>query len=115
VLVTIADPDLSRALNAQVLLVETWRDAANEVMMLLELLRTAASTLADVVALGLIVLAASPAARSALVLRYRRVSLVARGLREDGSEVAAAHDHPSEVTCLEVQEVHVAALVKASR
>jgi hypothetical protein len=115
VLLTIADPDLSRALNAQVLLVETWRDAAKEVMMLLELLQNAASTLADVVALGLIVLAASPAARSALVLRYRRVSLVARGLRDDGSEVAAAQDHAAEVTCLEVQEVHVAALVEASR
>lgn len=110
-----ADPDLSQALCVHALLVETWRDATREVMTLLQVLHTAAPTLADVLALGLIALAASPATRSALVLRYRRVSLVARGLREDGSEVHAAHNHPQEVVRLEVQEIHVAALVKAAR
>ena len=114
-LVTVADPDLSQALCVHALLVETWRDAAREVMTLLQVLHTAAPTLADVLALGLIALAASPATRSALVLRYRRVSLVARGLREDGSEVHAAHDHPQEVVRLEVQQIHVAALAEAAR
>lgn len=114
VLVTVADPDLSQALCVHAVLMETWQDAAREVMMLLQLLHTAAPTLADVVALGLIALAASPATRSALVLQYRRVSVVARGLREDGSEVEAAHDHPMEVTHLEVQEIQVAALAKAA-
>ncbi|MFC7279219.1 hypothetical protein ACFQS1_35105 [Paractinoplanes rhizophilus] len=113
-LVTVPDPGLSQVLESDGMILDRWRDAANDVMVLLQLLlHTAARTLAEVLALGLIVLAASPAARSALILQYRRVSLVVLGRRADGSEVTAAQDHPEEVTHLEVHGVRVAALAQA--
>ena len=114
-LLTVADPDLARVLCAQALLVETWRDAAREVMMLLQVLRSARPTLADVIAVGMVVLTASPVTRSAIVLTYRRVSLVALGLREDGSVVQAAPDHAEEVSCLEIQSLQLAPAVQAAR
>jgi hypothetical protein len=114
VLVTVVDPALLQALCSQTVLAETWHDAAREVMMLLHVLRTARPTLADVVAVGMVVLTASPATRSAIVLSYRRASLVARGLREDGSVVQAAEEHAEEVTCLEIQTLRVALVAKAA-
>jgi hypothetical protein len=116
VLVTVSEPGLAAVLSSQYLLFETWRDAAREVMVLLQVLRTAAPTLADVLAVGLIVLAAAPATRSVLVLQYRRATFTVLGRRADGTEVPSSmQECLREITQVEVREVRVTDPVLAAR
>lgn len=103
---TVPDHGLAELLASQGLLLQTWHDAARDVMMLLHILCTAMPTLADVLAVGLVVLA--PAATgSVLVLHHRRATLTAIARRDDGSEVAAPQDCLREITRLEVRDVCV--------
>jgi hypothetical protein len=106
VFVTIPDAGLSELLASQTLLVKAWPDTAREVMVLLQVLRSAMPTLADALAIGLIALAAPTAAMSGVELRHRRATLTAVGLRTDGSTVQAPHSHLSEITGLQVRDVH---------
>jgi hypothetical protein len=116
VLVTVSDPALAALLSSHGLLLETWGEAAREVMVLLQILRTAAPTLADVLAVGLIVLAVAPATRAVLILQYKRASFTVLGRRTDGTEVSSgAQDCLGEITRLEVREAHVTAPALATR
>jgi len=116
VLLTVPDRGLAELLSSQSLLLQTWHDAAHDVMMLIHILRTAMPTLADVLAVGLIVLT-TPAACSVLVLQHRRAALTAVGRRDDGSEVSTPQQCLREITQLEVHGVSIddhAALVRAA-
>ncbi|MFI9833744.1 hypothetical protein ACIHIX_39355 [Streptomyces sp. NPDC051913] len=101
---TIPDADLSEVLTSQTLLLKVWPDAAREVMVLLQLLRSAMPTLADALAIGLIAMAA-PTSMSRIELSHRRAALTATGCRTDGSTVEAPHSHLTEITRLEVHDV----------
>jgi len=103
---TVPDAGLGELLASQSLLLQIWPDAAREVMMLLHVLQTSMPSLAEALAVGLIVLAV-PAARSVVVLRHGRATLTAVGRRDDGSEVAAPLACLSEITYLEVRAVGV--------
>jgi hypothetical protein len=116
VFVTVPDPDLLAALSSETLLLATWGDAAREVMLLVQVLRTAAPALADVLALGLIVLAATPAVGAALVLQYRRAIVTVLCRRTDGSEVLSrATADLKEITRLELLQVRIAEPALAAR
>jgi hypothetical protein len=104
VFVTIPDADLSELLASQTLLLKVWPDTAREVMVLLQLLRSAMPTLADALAIGLIAMAA-PTAMPGVELSHRRAALTATGCRADGSRVEAPHSHLTEITRLEVHDV----------
>jgi hypothetical protein len=106
VLLTVPDAALGEVLASQALLLQLWPDAGRDVMMLLHVLRTAMPSLADALAIGLIALAGA-AARSSLVLQYRRATLTVIGCRQDGTEVAAPRTHLHEITKLEVHDVAV--------
>lgn len=115
-LVTTPDSALAALLCSETLLLERWRDAAREVMVLLQILRAAAPTLADVLAVGLIILASAPVVGAGLVLEYRRASFTVLGRRSDGSEVSCAVEGwDREITHLEVRGVCVAGQVPAAR
>lgn len=104
VFLTIPDADLSELLTSQTLLLKVWPDTAREVMVLLQLLRSAMPTLADALAIGLIAMAA-PTTKSGIELSHRRAALTATGCRTDGSKVQAPHSHLTEITRLEVHDV----------
>jgi hypothetical protein len=104
VFVTIPDAGLSELLASQTLLLTVWPDTAREVMVLLQVLRSAMPTLADALAIGLIAMTA-PTAMSGVELSHRRAALTAIGCRTDGSTVEAPHSHLSEITRLEVHDV----------
>src|SRR4051794_6339929 len=110
VLVTVPDPGLAKILNSESLILDTWRDAARDVMALLQSLRPAA-TLAEALAVGLIALAAAPVTLYLLELGHRRARVVALGRRSDGTEVCQPCEHPDDVVRLEVREVRVTDLV----
>ena len=101
---TVPDASLSELLASQTLLVNAWPETAREVMVLLQVLRSAMPSLADALAIGLVALAA-PTAMSSVELSHRRAALTAIGHRADGSTVDAPHSHLSEITRLEVQDV----------
>lgn len=114
--VTVPDPDLLATLSSETLLLATWGEAAREVMFLVQVLRTAAPALADVLALGLIVLAATPAVGAAVVLEYRRAIVTVLGRRTDGSEVfSPAPAELKEITRLELVQVRIAEPTLAAR
>jgi hypothetical protein len=76
-------------------------------MKFITLLRCSASSLAEALALGLMVLAAPAAALSELSLRYRRTAINAIGHRKDGTEVEHPYAHLDEITCVEILDVTV--------
>lgn len=102
-LLTVPDAALRELLASQTLLLQVWPDAAREVMMLLQMLRSSVPSLAEALAIGLIALTV-PAAWSVVELRHRRALLTAVGRQYDG-EVAQPHAHLSEITCLEVRDI----------
>ena len=106
-LVTISDPGLSALLASQVHLVQAWPDAAREVMKFIIVLRCSGSSLAEVLALGMVALVAPAAAQRGFDLRYRRTSMSAVGRREDGTAVAHPYMHPDEITCIEILDITV--------
>lgn len=102
--VTVSDIGLSDVLASPTLLATVWPDAAREVMVLLQVLRSAVPSLADALAIGLVALAA-PTATPSVELSHRRAALTATGRRADGSAVDAPHSHLCEITRLEVHDV----------
>ncbi|MDX2837140.1 MULTISPECIES: hypothetical protein [Streptomyces] len=103
-LMTIPNAGLGEVLASQTLLAQVWPDAAREVMLLLQVLRSSMPSLADALAVGLIALA-TPTARSVIELSHQRATLTAIGLRDDGSQVVVPHTHLREITWLEIQDV----------
>jgi hypothetical protein len=91
------------------MLKRTWPAYHDEAMMLIHLVRVAAPSLADVLALGMIsVLAPTPRASAATIqLAYRTAVLGAVAYCANGDQVPAPHLHPSEVTHLEVTDLAV--------
>lgn len=116
VFVTVPDLELLAVLSSEALLLAAWGDAAREVMFLVHVLRTAGPTMADVLKLCLIMLAAAPAVGAAIALEYRRAIVTIRGRRNDGSEVTSrALPEFGEITRLELLHVRVAEPALAAR
>jgi hypothetical protein len=110
VLLTVPDAGLEVLLASSVLLKQTWPGASQEAMMLIQVLRVAAPSLADVLAIGLVSLLTPSTGRSAaeVALVHQRAVLSAIARRESGARVTAPHTHPCDVTWLEVTDLAVA-------
>ena len=103
---SVVDPSLGEVLASQALLVRAWPLAASDVIMLLQLLRLSVPSLAETLAMGLVVLI--PASGHLIEVRYGRAALIGVGRRNDESVVHAPLESPHEVTRLDVRDVRVA-------
>jgi hypothetical protein len=106
---TIPDDGLAELLASPALLAQMWPGASSEVMMLIHLLRMTGSSLAEVLAIGLVQLLTPPAGMplSLVGLALRTAVLTAVALQEDGERVAEPHLRTAEVRWLEVTDVAV--------
>lgn len=106
---TIPDDGLAALLASPALLAQIWPGASGEVMMLIHLLRVTGSSLAEVLAIGLVkLLTPSTALPQSLVgLALKTAVLSAVALQEDGQRVAEPHRRTAEVRWLEVTDVAV--------
>ena len=109
VLLTIPDAGLAELVASPALIAQMWPGTANEVMLLVHLLRMCRPSLADVLAIGLIQLLTPSASMTPppIGLAYSRVILSAIARREDGQRVAQPHERITEITWLEVTDVAV--------
>ncbi len=107
---TIPDDGLAELLSSPALLAQMWPGASSEVMMLIHLLRMSGSSLAEVLAIGLVQLLTPPSTvmpLSLVGLALKTAVLSAVALQEDGERVAEPHLRTVEVRWLEVTDVAV--------
>ncbi|GAB3047168.1 hypothetical protein GCM10027053_01230 [Intrasporangium mesophilum] len=104
-IVVVADERLNQLLSTGALITATWPRAAEDVRMLIAVLRFTIPTLADVLGTGLVTLPAASARTDEVTLAAGQATLHALALAQNGERVADPQRNAHQVFRLDVRDV----------
>lgn len=104
-IVLVSDEPLNRLLASGVRIMSTWPQTNEDVRVLVKLLQVTIPSVAEVLATGLVILAAANARDSVITLALDEVQVLAIAQEKDGGRVKDPRNNPEKVVRLDIVDV----------